>query len=136
MLRASLLAGKKRPMIQAPTGFGKTLLAAAIVEGALRKGKRVLFVVPFLSLIDQTVAAFAAQGIESVGVMQGYHPLTDGDQPVQVASIQTLQRRQLPQADIVLIDEAHRVFQFLGDWMAMPAWASVPFVGLSATPWA
>uniref|UniRef100_UPI001AEDB181 DEAD/DEAH box helicase n=1 Tax=Aureimonas psammosilenae TaxID=2495496 RepID=UPI001AEDB181 len=37
---------------------------------------------------------------------------------------------------IVLIDEAHRVFQFLGDWMAMPAWASVPFVGLSATPWA
>ena len=58
-LRASLLAGKKRPMLQAPTGAGKTLLAAAIVDGALEKGKRVLFTVPLLSLVDQTVEAFA-----------------------------------------------------------------------------
>ena len=58
-------------MVQAPTGAGKTILAAAIADGALAKGKRVLFVVPFLSLVDQTVAAFAAQGIASVGVMQG-----------------------------------------------------------------
>ncbi len=36
-----------------------------------------LFVVPFLSLVDQTVAAFAEQGINSIGVMQGYHPMTD-----------------------------------------------------------
>ena len=64
-------------MVQAPTGAGKTVLAAAIVDGALAKGKRVLFTVPFLSLVDQTVAALAAQGIASVGVMQGYHPMTD-----------------------------------------------------------
>ena len=109
-LRACPVAGYRRPMVQAPTGAGKTMLAAAIVDGALAKGKRVLFMVPFLSLVDQTVAAFAAQGIASVGVMQGYHPMTDATQPVQVASIQTLQRRRLPQADIVLIDEAHRWF--------------------------
>ncbi|WP_427026557.1 DEAD/DEAH box helicase (plasmid) [Aureimonas ureilytica] len=135
MLRASLMAGKRRPMVQAPTGFGKTLLSAAIIEGALAKGKRVLFVVPFLSLIEQTVDAFAAQGIASVGVMQGYHPLTDAAQPVQVCSMQTLQRRRLPKADLVLIDEAHRWYGFLGNWMALPEWQRVPFVGLSATPW-
>src|SRR3954468_3484030 len=85
-LRASLLAGHRRPMVQAPTGAGKTVLAAAIVDGALAKGKRVLFTVPFLSLVDQAVAALSAQGIASVGVMQGYHPQTDATQPVQVAS--------------------------------------------------
>lgn len=34
MLRTSLLAGRKRPMLQAVTGFGKTILAASIIEGA------------------------------------------------------------------------------------------------------
>ncbi|MGP2491076.1 DEAD/DEAH box helicase [Mesorhizobium sp. PUT5] len=136
MLRHSLASGKRRPMLQAPTGAGKTVLGAAIVEGALRKGNPVLFTVPFLSLVSQTVERFAEQGINSVGVMQGFHPATDADQPVQVASIQTLMRRKLPRASIVMIDEAHRWFDFYGKWMAMPEWQNVPFVGLSATPWA
>ena len=134
-LRVALSAGYRRAIIQAPTGAGKTILAAAIAEGALNKGRRVLFVVPFLSLVDQTVAAFAAQGIASVGVMQAQHPMTDAEQPVQVASLQTLQRRRLPRADIVMIDEAHRWYRFLDKWMGMPEWQCVPFVGLSATPW-
>ncbi len=134
-LRASLLAGKKRPMLQAPTGAGKTLLAAAIVDGALEKGKRVLFTVPLLSLVDQTVEAFARQGIDAVGVMQGYHPQTDGTQPVQIASLQTLRRRRIPEADLVIIDEAHRWFTFMEAWLASPEWQRVPFIGLSATPW-
>lgn len=135
MLRGSLATGHKRPLIQAPTGFGKTLLGAAIVEGALSKGKRLIFTVPSISLVDQTVERFGDQGITCVGVMQGQHPLTDASQPVQVASIQTLMRRKVPQADIVLVDEAHLWFEFLGKWMAMPEWQNVPFVGLSATPW-
>ncbi|MHA6687660.1 DEAD/DEAH box helicase [Mesorhizobium sp. A556] len=136
MLRHSLAIGHKRPMIQSPTGSGKTVIGTAIVEGALRKGNPVLFTVPFLSLVDQTVERFAEQGIHSIGVMQGYHPATDADQPVQVASIQTLMRRNLPRAAIVMIDEAHRWFDFYGKWMAMPDWQNIPFIGLSATPWA
>ena len=77
-------------MLQAPTGFGKTLTAAWIIQMALDKGKRVAFTVPALSLIDQTVAAFEAEGIACVGVMQGIHPRTDGDAPVQICSVQTL----------------------------------------------
>ncbi|MEE2951467.1 MAG: DEAD/DEAH box helicase [Pseudomonadota bacterium] len=135
MLRSSLGSGKRRPMVQAPTGFGKTLLAASIVEGARAKGNRVLFTVPSISLVDQTVGRFYEQGIHCVGVMQGQHPLTDGTQPVQVASIQTLMRRKLPKADLVVIDEAHQWFQFVGEWMADGDWRRVPFIGLSATPW-
>ncbi|MFY9292706.1 MAG: DEAD/DEAH box helicase [Methylorubrum rhodinum] len=134
-LRVSLASGHRRPMVQAPTGAGKTVVAGAIVMGALAKGKRVLFVVPALSLIDQTVRSFWAEGIREIGVIQGNHPMTNPAYPVQVASIQTLQRRAIPPFDIVVIDEAHRWFAMLGQWMAAPDWASIPFVGLSATPW-
>jgi hypothetical protein len=133
LLRQSLGSRKRRPMLQAPTGFGKTLLAAAVVDGARRKGKRVIFVVPALSLIDQTVQAFGEEGIVEVGV--GFHELSDFNQPVQVASVQTLMRRKIPAADVVVIDEAHRWFDFYGKWMSDPEWAKVPFIGLSATPW-
>lgn len=135
MLRASLSAGKRRPMMQAPTGAGKTLIASAIIERALEKRNSVIFTVPFLGLIDQTVERFAEQGIHRVGVMQGYHPQTDASQPIQIASVQTLMRRTMPKAKLVMVDEAHRWFDFYGTWMAMPAWQNVPFVGLSATPW-
>ena len=133
--RQSLRAGKKRPLIQAPTGFGKTLMAAHLIKGALDKGNNVIFTVPALSLIEQTVDAFRKEGIYSVGVIQGDHILTDPTQPVQVCSIQTLARRQKPEAALVIIDEAHRMFESVNEWMADPAWAEVPFIGLSATPW-
>jgi DNA repair protein RadD len=135
LVRNSLGTGHKRPVLQAPTGFGKTVVAAAIVEKALAKGKRVIFTVPKLSLIDQTVERFSEEGIRAIGVVQGYHPDTDAAQPVQVCSIQTLRRRKLPEADLVLIDEAHEVHDFHREWMEKPEWKNIPFVGLTATPW-
>lgn len=135
MLRQSLGRGRRRPVLQAPTGFGKTILAAAIVDGALRKGNRVIFTVPALSLVDQTVEAFWVEGIRDVGVIQGAHEMTATDRPVQVASVQTLARREVPEADVVVIDECHRWFKFYGEWMARGDWQPVPFIGLSATPW-
>jgi DNA repair protein RadD len=134
-LRLSLGSGKRRPVLLAPTGFGKTLVAAAVVEGALAKKKRVIFTVPMLSLVDQTVQTFWEEGIRDVGVIQGTHAMTDWSRPVQVASVQTLQRRRLPEADVVIIDECHRWYDYYGQWMNDPAWQSRPFIGLSATPW-
>lgn len=135
LLRNSLATGHMRPVLAAPTGFGKTVLAGAIVEGALRKGKRIIVTVPALSLIDQTVESFWAEGFRDIGVLQGNHPLTNPNHPVQVASVQTLQRRHIPRADLVLVDECHRVFDFYREWMTDPEWVNVPFIGLSATPW-
>jgi hypothetical protein len=87
-LRLSLGSGKRRPMLQAPTGAGKTILAAAIVERALAKGKQVLFTVPALELVDQTVERFFEEGITDIGVMQGQHVMTNMQRQVQVASVQ------------------------------------------------
>jgi DNA repair protein RadD len=132
-LRASLASGKRRPMLQAPTGFGKTLTAAHIIRRALDRRKRVAFAVPALSLIDQTVAAFEAEGIHCVGVMQGIHPRTDREQPVQVCSVQTVARRKRPEVDLVLVDEAHELHKEV--FKRMADCPDIPFIGLSATPW-
>ena len=140
-LRESIRAGHKRPVMAAPTGAGKTAMAAAIVRSAREKGNPCIFTVPALSLIDQTVVAFGKDGIEDVGVVQGDHLMTDWRRPVQVASVQTLARRQtfkdrfkgMPGKPIVIIDECHIVFKSVTDWMA--AWPDALFIGLSATPW-
>jgi len=135
-LRDSLSSGKRRPVVQSPTGSGKTVVAAAIINMARDKDKRVLFCVPALTLIDQTVDRFRQNGIFEIGVMQGQHEMTDYAQPVQVCSIQTLARREIPKADLVIIDEAHVMFKLYDDWMGRPEWQKVPFIGLTATPWA
>ncbi len=134
LLRQSLGKGFKRPVVQCPTGFGKTVVASAIVQGALRKNKRVIFCVPAISLIQQTIESFWEDGIRDIGVIQADHELTNFSKPVQIASVQTLaRRRRFPDADIVIVDECHKLFKFYGKWM--DAWGLVPFVGLSATPW-
>jgi DNA repair protein RadD len=68
-LRASLKAGKRRPVLQLPVGAGKTRVAAEIINLALSKGKRAIFTVPRLALIDQTVDAFLHEGIAEIGVL-------------------------------------------------------------------
>lgn len=133
-LRVSLRAGHRRIMAQAPTGSGKTICAACIIQEARRKGKRVIMSVPFIDLVGQTVDKLLSYGITEIGVMQADHPLTDRAQPIQICSIDTLSRRALPEADLVIVDEAHLTRKFLLSWMADPKWAEVPFIGLSATP--
>jgi len=85
--------------------------------------------------VDQTLARFWTEGISDVGVIQADHPMTRWDRPVQIASVRTLRRRELPPADLVFIDEAHVWDDYYRHWMLAPQWADVPFIGLSATPW-
>jgi DNA repair protein RadD len=135
-LRQSLRRGKRRPMLQMATGAGKTRLAAEIIRNALGKGKTVAFIVSRIDLIDQTISALAKEGISSVGVMQGQHPMTDGGQPVQVISAQTLSRRWRPAADLVIADEAHEKHGAVTSWIEDSKAGSGPiFIGMSATPW-
>jgi DNA repair protein RadD len=132
-LRRALMSGWRRPMFQMPTGAGKTRIAEEIIHGALAKGKRVAFVVPALSLVDQTVRSFEAEGIHALGVLQGIHPRTDRDAPIQICSVQTLARRRRPEVDLVIVDEAHQMHKEIFRWMADRP--NIIFIGLSATPW-
>ena len=135
-IKDSIAGGVRRLVVQAATGAGKTKIAAAIVDGAMTKGNRTAFVVPAISLIDQTVESFYAEGLRDIGVIQANHILTDWSKPIQVCSIQTIQSRKAwPEAKVVIFDECHRLYDAHKAWLADPAWAKVPFIGLSATPW-
>jgi len=134
-LKSSLRAGKRRIVLQAATGFGKTILGAHMAAGALEKGNRCAFVVPQLSLIDQTFTRFVENGISpgDMGVMQADHPWRRPAAPLQICSVQTVDRRGFPEVKFVIVDEAHIRFKAIDRWVATRP--DVLFFGLSATPW-
>ena len=134
-LEAALAAGCRRIVVQAPTGFGKTIVAAHRLRMLQDTGKRAIFIVPALSLIDQSVEKLYAEGVRDIGVIQASHALTNYARPIQIASVQTLQRREVPRADEIIIDEVHRWYGFYPDLLADPRFADVPIIGLTATPW-
>jgi len=133
MLRDSLRKGLKRPLLAAPTGFGKTIVAAYIAMEAAKKGKRVFFICDRIKLVQQSLEAFDRLGID-VGVMQGNHERTNYNAPVQIASIQTLARKpNLPVFDLCIMDEIHSLHK--AHKHLMDVYNNVPFIGLSATPY-
>jgi DNA repair protein RadD len=132
----SIARGVRRIMVQLATGAGKTHIASAMTAGYRQQNKPVIFTVPAIELVDQTLEKFHREGIRDVGVMQAQHWRTDTSRPIQIASVQTLMRREIPPAELVFIDEAHKIFNFYSKWFTDPAWKDVPFIGLSATPWA
>jgi superfamily II DNA or RNA helicase len=132
-LRAGIRCGVKRQLLVAPTGSGKTSVAGWMIEGARAKGGAVLFLAHRRELIDQCSARLDSIGIDH-GVIAAGHPRAMPGLPVQVASVQTLVRREKPRATLVIVDEAHHARantyeRILGEY------PQVPVIGLSATPW-
>lgn len=84
-----LIAQRKRRLIlQAPTGSGKTVCATGIIESAVEKGRRVLFIAHRKELIEQASEKLDRFGIPH-GIIMANHWRRDPAQLVQVASIQT-----------------------------------------------
>lgn len=131
--RTKIAAGIRRILLNAPTGAGKTCIAAGIVLFAIAKGKRVLFLAHRRELIEQTVDKLVAAGVLNFGVIMAGNRLNNANAPVQVASIQTLIRRELPPADLIIIDEAHRANA--RSYLSIIAnYPNAVVIGLTATP--
>jgi DNA repair protein RadD len=110
LLAEALQAGSLAPLIQAPTGAGKSTIAAAIVVRAREANMSVLFLAHRRELINHAFDRCAASGLDprQMGVIMSTDPRCRPGLPVQIASIDTLRYRQLPRADLVIIDECHR----------------------------
>jgi len=93
-------------LVFAPTGFGKTVLAAALIKKIFEAKKRVIFCVHRVDLIVQTAKTFEKFGIPFSYIAAGHHynPM----HRVYIASIATLKNRlgKIP-AHYVMVDEAH-----------------------------
>ena len=132
-LRQGFRDGHRCQLVCAPTGAGKTVLALRVALEALLRGKRVVFLADRTTLINQTSAAADAAGLTAHGIIQAGHPRRDSSLPFQIASAQTIAKREFwPQADVVVVDECHTMH---GCWVeyARNNPATV-VIGLTATP--
>ena len=106
--RAAFAAGAGSVLVVAPTGSGKTVLAAACARSALDRGGRVLFIVPRREIVHQTVAKLEAVGLDPSIVAAGLD--RQHDPRLTVCMAQTMVRRPadcVQPPTLVIVDEAH-----------------------------
>lgn len=120
-------------LLQAPTGAGKTAIAAEIIAGLHRSGMKALFVAPYVTLVEQTAKAFVDYGLPEPSIIWRDHPAEDPNNLIQVASADTLIRRNFPDCDLVIVDECHIRRKKLLELMAD---RRQKWIGLTATPFA
>jgi len=129
--RLKIGESKKRLLLVAPTGAGKMTLLAAITRTSTVP---VLFVCHRMELIDQCVRELARQGVTSIGVLRGDDERENPSASVQVASIQTLARRQKPPAGLVICDESHRCAADTWQTHVFDHYKEAVILGFTATP--
>ena len=131
-------------MMQMPTGTGKTVVLASLVQQYLDKSLelrdlhcQVLVVAHRIELTEQMGEHLKRYGIE-YGVIAGGRKTKEAE-PVIVASIQTLSSKlsslsSLLSPSLIIIDEAHhavaKTYRQLWD-----VWPEARFLGLTATPY-
>jgi superfamily II DNA or RNA helicase len=118
-IERAVASGKRRILVVLPTGGGKTIIAAEQFRRAKERHQAALFLAHRREIITQT-----SQRLTEHGMPLGVHGIIMAERvhelrplaPIQVASIDTLHVRgirnrsmELPRADVVAFDEAHRV---------------------------
>ncbi len=137
-LHAEAAGGRRRILIVAPTGSGKTVIAGALIAEAVSRRQRVLFLAHRRELIQQASAKLHGVSVDH-GIVQAGFPTRPGE-PVQIGSVQTLHARavrstamEMPPAEVVVVDEAHhvraRTYQQI-----LRAYPGAIIIGLTATP--
>lgn len=119
-----------RPILVAPTGAGKTVMAVALVE---RLAVPTLWLAHRKELITQAAEQLAGYGLTTGVIMPGFprFPLAQ----VQVASVATMIRRldDRPHACLIVIDECHHATAD-SYRQILNSYCSAAVVGLTATP--
>jgi superfamily II DNA or RNA helicase len=133
-LRAALRR-KRRVLLQAPTGAGKTVLASFMIYGTRERSQSAWFICHRAELVEGTSKTFTKFGIHH-GIIAGGYPMNLA-QLVQVCSIDTLKNRltTLQAPRIAIIDEAHH--SSAAGWALVVEWLHAHgtiIIGLSATP--
>jgi len=131
-LREGFRQGHKSQLLYAPTGFGKTEVAIALMRATAEKFKRAAIVLDRLVLVDQTSMRLTKYGLNH-GVYQSGHWKFDKSERLQVCSAQTLESREdFPVVDLLIVDECHIARKQTTEFVK--ANPGINVVGLTATP--
>ncbi len=123
--------GKRSVLFQMPTGTGKTILFSEIVKKGYEQQKKILVIAHRKELVEQIQDKLKHYGVEAGIIMAGTE--SDSSKIVQIASIQTLSRRDNPEANLIIIDECHhaKANSYAKLWSIYP---NAKFLGVTATP--
>lgn len=132
-VREAFRAGRRKPLLVAPTGSGKTVMFSYVTASAAAKGNRTLILVHRQELLEQCHRSLASMDVPHGLIAAGLTP--DRNQLTQVASVQTLVRRfdRVLPPDLIVIDEAHHATA--GAWASVLAqYPQARVLGVTATP--
>ena len=131
-LREGFKKGYRTQLLYAPTGFGKTEIAIALMKATADNYKKAAIVLDRLVLVDQTSLRLSKYGINH-GVFQSEHWKYDVRERLQVCSAQTIERREnFPTPDLLIVDECHITRKQMTDYIKENP--TVKVIGLTATP--
>ena len=132
-VRQQFQKGKKKICFQLSTGGGKTIIAAFMIQNAIKKGLKVLFLVHLKELIQQTSDKIALLDVDHGIICQGYAPY---QAECQLAMVQTFARRLETNKfvpDLIIVDEFHHCTSNTYK-KVVEAFPNAKLVGLTATP--
>lgn len=104
-VKSSFASGNKRVILCKPTGAGKTVTFVSIVHDVVSRGKRAMIICDRKELIGQAYDRVKDLGLIPTIIAPGHKMVSN---QVYLASVDTLRRRELPQVDLIIIDEAHK----------------------------
>lgn len=131
-LRTNIRKGIRAQVLCSPTGSGKTEIGAYLLRECWQKGKRGIFAVDRTVLVKQTSERFDRYGIPH-GIVQAGNPRYRPGELIQICSLQTVQKRGWPQADLIMVDECHSQMRVALEHIAS---TKAVVIGLTATPFA
>ncbi|MBN9890546.1 MULTISPECIES: DEAD/DEAH box helicase [Salipiger] len=112
----SLLQSGKNLVLSAPTSFGKTLLVDALI--ATRKPRSVIIVVPTIALLEERRRRLHSIFPEYKIVTQAYQEIGDGPYILLGTQERILERQDLPEIELFVIDEFYKLDLTRGDLRA------------------
>lgn len=138
-LRSNIIENKKRNILCAPTGSGKTVMFCFMTYNAVQRGKRVLIITDRIELLTQAGGTLSEFGLKPIEISPK-RKLTSLNGVLYVGMAQTISRRIkedmyqdfFSRLDLIIIDESHKqTFNSLLEYIN----PNCVVIGATATPY-